>query len=50
MIRHNDERIEIVAFAVEMVERVSDDSCQRGLAEDASAMTGIEPLIDPTAE
>ena len=50
MIRHNDERIEIITLIVEMAEGVSDDACQGRLAENTGAVTRIEPLTYPGTE
>ena len=50
VIRHDDERIEIVALAVEMPEGVGDDARGRGLAKEAGAVAGVEPVVDLAAE
>ena len=45
-----DERIEVVALAVEMPESVGDDAGEGGLAEEAGAVAGVEPIVNLAAE
>jgi hypothetical protein len=50
MIGHDDPVAECVALAVEEGERVADVLAYGGVAQDAGAVSGIEPVFDPLRE